>query len=313
MAIQFTLRQLEYFDAVASAGSLAGAAEHCHVSPTALALALDELERRLGLQLFIRRKGKGVTVSPAGAALVQHAREVLSGAEAFSLEAAQGATGLTGRLSIGCFATLGPFFLPALLDVFARDHADLEIQITEASSPELEELVLQGRVDAALLYGADVSSHLEFEPLHEFAPTVIVSASHALAGRRSVSLAELAPEPLIQIDMQPSLKNTEHMFASLDLTPEVRYKTTDYELARCLVGRGVGYSVVFQRPIPSTTYDGHDIATLEIHDTLPRTVVGLARPQGASRTAKYAALHDFFLALPVPGSGKSGGRQISTR
>ena len=52
-SIPFTIRQLEYFDATASEGSLAAAAQRCNVSASALALALDELESRLALQLFV--------------------------------------------------------------------------------------------------------------------------------------------------------------------------------------------------------------------------------------------------------------------
>ena len=58
-SIPFTIRQLEYFNAIASEGSLAAAAQRCLVSASALALAVDELEQHLRLQLFVRRKGKG--------------------------------------------------------------------------------------------------------------------------------------------------------------------------------------------------------------------------------------------------------------
>ena len=79
MPVPFTLRQLEYFDAIATEGSIASASAKCHVSASALALALDDLEARLGLQLVIRRKGKGIELAPAGARLLAHARQLLAG------------------------------------------------------------------------------------------------------------------------------------------------------------------------------------------------------------------------------------------
>ena len=80
------------------------------------------------------------------------------------------------------------------------------------------------------------------------------------------------------------------MFARAQLAPNVRYTTTNYELARCLVGRGLGYSVQVQRLSTSITYDGHEVVSLEIADEIASSTVGLARPNGAPTSAKYSAL-----------------------
>lgn len=294
MPLPFTLRQLEYFDAIASEGSLSAAADRCHVSATALALALDELERNLDLQLVVRRKGKGITLTATGAAILRHAQQVLSSAEGFANEALQSATGLKGRFVIGCFPTLTPFFLPAAMERFGLEHSELELHFAESMSADLHESLLGGQIDVAILYGVDVSKQLEFEPLHEYRPYVIVGQGHRLADRGVVHLSELAADPLIQIDMRPSRQNTEYIFASLGLRPIIRHTTTNYELARSLVGRGLGYSLHIQRPAAHLTYDGHSVVSLEIADPLSPTVVGLARPRGAPRTAKYVALREFL-------------------
>jgi len=290
MPLPFTLRQLEYFDAIATEGSIASASAKCHVSASALALALDDLEARLGLQLVIRRKGKGIELAPAGARLLAHARQLLAGAESFAGEASQSATGLSGRFVVGCFPTLAPFFLPSVIDGFRRNHDDLALEFVEATAPELHEQVLQGRIDTALLYSVDVAPTLAFEPLRDFRPYVIVATDHPFADRGVVALKELAAQPLIQLDMQPSRENTEQMFARAQLAPNVRYTTTNYELARCLVGRGLGYSVQVQRLSTSSTYDGHEVVALEIADEISSSTVGLARPNGSPISAKYSAL-----------------------
>lgn len=296
MRLSFTLRQLEYFDAIAKEGSLSAAAERCNVSATALALALDELERNVDVQLVVRRKGRGVTLTTAGSSLLRHAQQVLAGAEDFADQAAQSTKGLRGRLIIGCFPTLAPFFLPAAMERFGQDHPGLDLEFEEAAAPNLHEMLLRGQLDVAILYGVDVSGQVEFEPVREYRPYVIVGKEHRLAGKGRVRLAELMAEPLIQIEMRPSRQNTEHIFASLGLRPKVRHATTNYELARCLVGRGVGYSLLIQRPASTLTYDGHDVVSLELADPVSPTIVGLARPRGAPRTAKYSALRDFLLA-----------------
>ncbi len=295
--VPFTLRQLEYFHAIAAEGTLAAAAERCHVSATALALALDELEHHLAQQLFVRRKGRGMTLTAAGTRLLNHARGVLATAEALADEASEAASSLTGRFSIGCFSTLAPFFLPGLMEDFQRRHPGLILDVVEAAAREIGERLLQGQLDVALLYSVDVSPQLAFEAVHEYRPHALVAADHRLAGRGSIRLADLAAEPLILLDMHPARKNTEQIYSLLGLEPVIGHVTTNFELARCLVGRGLGYSVLFQRPAPATTYDGHAVSILEIEEPLPATVVGLARPVGASRTARYTALRSYFRSL----------------
>lgn len=295
MVLPFTLRQVEYFTTVAEEGSLVAAAKRCHVTASALALALDELERRLSLQLFVRRKGRGVELSPAGARLIPLARQLLAAAGGFAEEAAEETTGLAGRFTVGCFPTLAPFLLPRVIDGLLRDHPRLAVEFSEATAPELEERLLQGRADVALLYRVDVPSSLTFDALWEFRPYVIVASDHPLATRHSLSLAELVGEPLIQVDIQPSRQNTELMFARAGLSPDIRYTTTNYELARSLVGRGLGYSVLVQRPKSSVTYDGHRVSSVEIVDDVNSNVVGLARPAGSPLTSKYRALRHILV------------------
>ncbi|MCP5143752.1 MAG: LysR family transcriptional regulator [Gammaproteobacteria bacterium] len=296
-SIPFTLRQLEYFNAIASEGSLAAAATRCNVSASALALALDELEYQLSLQLFIRRKAKGVTLTPAGSRLLSHARRILAGAETLAADASQASSSLTGRFAIGCFPTLAPFYLPGIMQDFARRHPGLTLEITEAAAPELDELLLQGRIDVALMYSVDVSPQFAFDPVREYRPYAMVAKGHRLASRKSIHLGELVSEPLILIDVHPSRLNIDHTFGSLNLRPRIGHTTTSFELVRCLVARGLGYGVLFQRPATTTTYDGNELVTLELDGRFEGTVVGLARPAGAPRTARHDALLDYFATL----------------
>lgn len=296
-SIPFTLRQLEYFDATASEGSLAAAAQRCNVSASALALALDELEYHLSLQLFVRRKAKGVTLTPAGSRLLSHARRILSGAESLAADAWQVTSSLNGRFAIGCFATLAPFYLPGIMQVFQRRHSELELDLVEAAAPELGEQLLQGRIDVALMYSVDVSPQFTFDAVREYRPYVMVAKDHPLAQRSSIQLGELAADPLVLLDVHPSRLNTEHIFGSLNLSPLVGHTTTSFELVRCLVARGLGYAVAFQRPASTRTYDGNELAVLELDEKVAGTVVGLARPAGAPRTARIEALLAHFAAM----------------
>jgi len=295
-SFSFTLRQLEYFDATASEGSLSAAARRCNVSASALALALDELEHHLSQRLFVRRKAKGVTLTPAGSRLLTQARRILSGAESLAADASQALTSLNGRFTIGCFPTLAAFYLPGIMQVFQRKHPELSVEPVEAAAPALEQSLLQGRIDVALMYSVDVSAQLTFDAVREYRPYVMVAADHPLASRQHIQLGELVAEPLIMLDVHPSRLNTEHIFDSLELRPRIGHTTTNFELTRCLVARGLGFGVAFQRPKSTLTYDGNEVVMLELDDRIGGIVVGLARPAGAPQTARHDALLAYFRA-----------------
>src|SRR5690625_2238222 len=80
MYIPFNLRQLQYFHGAATTGSLAAAAEQMHVTHTALALALQEFEKRLGLTLMLRRKGRGIILTGEGQRILEKSQALLADA-----------------------------------------------------------------------------------------------------------------------------------------------------------------------------------------------------------------------------------------
>lgn len=300
MSVRFTLRQLDYFDAIASEGSLAAAAERCHLSASALALALDDLERHLGVQLVVRRKGRGVTLTPTGTRMLSTARQLLSDAEGLAAEALQAAEGVAGRLAIGVFETLSPSWLPEILEGFRQENPNVEIDFIEGNAGTLHDRLLQGRIEVALLYKVDVSPQLSFDPVHALRLHVIVPEGHPLADRGAIHLREIVNEPLVSFDVAPAQQNTEQIFRSLALDPDFAYRVQNYEVVRSLVGRGLGYSVLFQRPAISHTYDGRRIVQLEVLDDVQPTIVGLARPSGAPQTRRYHALRTFLRGI-TPG------------
>ncbi len=95
---KFTFKQLEYFRAIAMNGSMSAASEQEHVSRSALAAAMDELERSLECQLFVRHKAQGMVLTPVGEQVLGMAHELLNGASDLET-AARGGT-LSGHLSL---------------------------------------------------------------------------------------------------------------------------------------------------------------------------------------------------------------------
>ncbi|MQA09565.1 MAG: LysR family transcriptional regulator [Pseudonocardiaceae bacterium] len=296
--VRFSLRQLEYFVAVAEAGTLSGAAARCHVSQAGIALAVSELERGLGVQLLLRRKAKGVTLTAAGQRALADARAVLSRADELRSNAEASGGELSGSLPVGCYTTLSPFFLPPLLDTFAAAHPLLRLEFVEDAQPALQRRLLDGTLEVALLYDRDLHADLARRVIKTARPYVLLAEDHPMAAHPRVSLYDLAEEPLIRLDLPPSMQSFEQVLGSAGIDATVRHSTSNFELVRCLVGRGLGYAVLVQRPPSGLSYEGRRVVSRPIAEEVPDVSIVLAYPRGARLTRRAEALADFCLTIP---------------
>lgn len=275
---RFSLRQLQYFVAIADSGTLSGAADRLHVSQPTLSLALTELERALRVQLCVRRKAHGITLTPSGTQVLRQARQLLRQAEDLENSAA-GHGPLTGALSLGCYVTLAPTVLPPLLQGFTALHPELDINFTEDTQDVLQQRLLAGELDLAILYDMAVLPELARVVLYTVRPHIVLPADHPMAQQRTVSLRELEPEPMVLLDAPPSSHNTLAIYEQLGLVPRVTYRPTTYEVTRALVGRGMGYALLVQRPLNDRTYDGNQVVIKEITEPVPEARVLIAWPR----------------------------------
>ena len=144
-----TLRQLRYFQAVVEHGSFSRAAESVYVSQPALSLQIRELESTLGAPLF-ERESRGVFLTQLGREVHQQTLRVLD--EALLLET-MGKRFEEGpfRVKLGIVSTDAPYLLAGLFETLQETPSRIELDVMEASSNELTNSLLAGRLDAAIL------------------------------------------------------------------------------------------------------------------------------------------------------------------
>lgn len=286
----FTLRQLECLVAVADHGSIARAAEALHASPSAVSSAVEELERHLGSRLTVRRRAHGASLTTAGRDLLPRVRRLLDAAH--DLAPAKDGT-LRGRVAVGCYGTLAASLLPTLIEGFESLHPEVRLEFVEGSQDVLLAALEQGRVDVAILYDRDIHGDVTTRALYALPAHVLLAADHRLADRATVSLGELADEPFVQFDVQPAWQNTLALMNQAGVHPNVRYVTGDYELARSLVGRGLGYTVLVQRPATTRTHEGRHVVVKELDPAPAPTAIVMAWPSGIEPTSTVAAFIDW--------------------
>jgi DNA-binding transcriptional LysR family regulator len=289
----YTLRQLAYFVAVAEAGSISGAAAKLHVTPTAVASAMTDLERVLRTQLMVRRKAHGVALTPTGAYLHERAAALLRDADELELAVGSGGADLAGPLVLGCYVTVAPTIVPMLMEWIATHHPKIELTVVTGSQDELPHRLLAGALDLAIVYDIALPEGLESVLLYRAPAYVLLPDGHPLAARESVALDALADEPQILLDLPPAAQHTLLMFDRAGVTPRISHRTSDFELTRSLVARGFGYAILIQRPAVDHTYEGLPVVVREITPATQSGGVRMIWPREVRLSDRAAAVVAF--------------------
>jgi len=283
MALNFTLRQLEYFQAIASHSSISAAAEHHNISRSALSSAVSDLETTLGVQLFIRKRASGVVLTPIGIQLRDISREVLESAGRIELALRGGE--LSGHLGVGCITALGPTVAPPLLDYFRENHPQVTMRLRTGEAEEILKLLNAGDIELAIGYGLGLHASVQSETLFEDRIHAIFPENHRLAKNEVVNASDLRDEPMVLLDTAQSADSIGLYFASLGFRPNVHYRFSNFEVVRSLVARGVGYSLVIQHPVSNLSYEGLGIVARPLNPQPPAVPVSVVWMEGRRLTS----------------------------
>lgn len=292
MTLRFTLRQLEYLIAVADCGSVALASERVNVSSPSISAAIGQLEARFGLQLFIRRHAQNLTLTEGGRQFTATAREVLAVAGRLADRASE-ITGLVaGPLTVGCLLTFAQVLLPQLRRGFAERYKEASFRQHEGHQADLFAGLRAGRLDVALTYDLEIPPDLDFLPLIPLAPYALLPEGHALAARRSVSPADLAPHPMVLLDLPYSADYFLSFFAKAGLSPQVAERTRDMGVMRALVANGFGYSIANIRLGSDRAPDGRRLIFVPLVGEVRPMQIGLLLVRSGEQRRIVAAFVD---------------------
>lgn len=262
--VNYTFKQLQYFIAVADSGTISGAAVTCHISQAAMSQAIAELERIVGSQLLVRLRARGVVLTAVGTHFLRDAKDLVRHAEEVQEQIGERQSGLVGPLNIGIYSGLSAFWLPVICEQFTKPNSGLEVRIVEGDGAELQERLIEGYLDAVLTHTRHLLPRVQHTTVMPGIPYVLISAEHRLAGKKSVRLAELADEDFVSLDI-PAVRDNQLVNMRLSgLDPKIAWSSTSFEAVRGMVARGLGYTVLVQRPPVNLSYDGLPLATLEI-------------------------------------------------
>ncbi|MGB6103274.1 MAG: LysR substrate-binding domain-containing protein [Pusillimonas sp.] len=175
-----SLKQLEVFVAVASAGTVRAAAERLFVTQPAVSMALAELERQLDAQLFDRERGR-LRLSPRGKEVLPMAQEVIERVQEMLRQAGQQPLVLTGELHVGASNTIGNYLVGELLGPFIALHPHVSLQVSVENTDTITAGLLEHRIDVGCVEGPVNHAQLEVLAWRDDALVVCAAPTHTLA------------------------------------------------------------------------------------------------------------------------------------
>jgi DNA-binding transcriptional LysR family regulator len=295
---KFTFRQLELFAALPEHTTLGSAAQQLHISESALSHAISELEAALGEQLCIRRKARGMHLTPTGRHFAKRAGELLREASALADGLGEIRGELKGPMSLGCYTGLASNVLPAVLEGMASLHPKVEISITVGDHANLLPALEDGTLDTAIVYDIGLPADVERRVIYKTEVMAVLGANDSLAEEDDVDLADLATKPLIMLNTAPSTEYTQLMFAQRGLKPNVGAVVPQIDLVRAMVGRGLGYSLLMSRPnqIPVSS-EGKGLVTRHLRPRAGQTSVVAVWPKETMLTARALAVIQYAVEV----------------
>jgi LysR family hca operon transcriptional activator len=238
------LRHLRYFVAVAEAGSLtAAAARKLHTSQPSLSRQIRDLEDEVGAQLLTRR-ARGIELTPAGRAFLDHARSVLSQVEAAAEAARRIARPAKPCFSMGFLTGHELTWMPEALRILRNELPNIDVMISSQYSPVLADGLSKGKIDAAFLRREQGVPDLAFRPLVKEPLVVVLPSDHRLAALKAISPQNIVGETFVTVsDTAPVLRGVIDNYlkrSGIEITPAHEADHVTMGMSLIASTRGVG-------------------------------------------------------------------------
>jgi DNA-binding transcriptional LysR family regulator len=288
------VKQLKVLKAVAEHGSFSAAAEALSYTQPAISQQVAALEKHAGTTL-VDRTSRGVRLTEAGRALVDHAEVVLArlaAAEA-ELEAMAGVRG--GRVRLASFPTAGASVLPPAVALFTERHPEVELSFVEREPEEAAQMLRAAELELALVFEYTqrefdrLYEGIELHPLLDDPLYLALPRGHPMARRPRVHLRAFAEETWIQEGRAQGWCGDLHRSACVaaGFEPKVGFQSDDYNVVQGLIASGVGISLL---PSLALTNVRDDIVVRSLGPNAPARRIAAATLAGRYRSPATDAM-----------------------
>lgn len=294
------LKELNYIVTIADEGSISRAAEKLYMAQSSLSQFLQVYEAELGSPIFMRTS-RGIRPTASGAVFISHARQILlhyrrAQNEIWDIENLRG-----GRIEFGTATFRGTYLLPRVLKKFQECYPTIHVEITEKDSLPLEEMILDGLLDLALVALPTVRLKQNIEPLMKDEILLVTTKEHPVmqyahpasddSERPWIHLADTANFEYILGPQETILgRVARDEFLKLGLKPFTRNTHFTAPFAAAMAREGIALAFTYESCIVNT----ENAAYLRIGQNGIFLELGLAYPSGEYRSKATEALGKLF-------------------
>jgi DNA-binding transcriptional LysR family regulator len=240
---RFDLTDLSLFRHIVEAGSITHGAERANLALAAASTRVRGMEKAVGAPLLVRGR-HGVTPTPAGRTLLQHARTMLAQAERLREDLGAYAGGLAGQVRVLSNTNALTEFLPETLSSFLAAHPHVSIDLEERLSDEIVGLIAEGVGDIGIVAGTVDTSRLTTYPFRSDRFVLVLARNHDLARRSEIGFADVLDQNFVGLDRASALQRfladkAARLGRPLKLRVQLRSFDAVCRLVECNVGVGI--------------------------------------------------------------------------
>lgn len=247
LAQRLDLTSLHLFVTVAEQGSIARAAQQAFIAASAVSKRLAELETTLGTAL-VQRHARGVRLTPAGQALLHHARTLLFGLDKMWGELSEYAQGVRGHVRVHASMSAIVQFLPEDLGRFATHHPQVKIDLAEHLSGEIERAVAEGAADLGIGHASPAATGLQQRLYRHDRLVLVIRPDWLPAQTQALDFADTLGWDHIGLHAGSSIALALHQAAQqAGRNMRLRIRVTSLDAMCRMIANGLGVGVMPER------------------------------------------------------------------
>lgn len=265
--LEMDIKQLEYFVHVAELGSFTRASNVLDIAQPALSRQVRQLEVELRQNLLCRN-GRGVTTTDAGKLLLEHGRGILHQVARAREDMGRVRGALAGRVAVGLTPSISRMLTVPLTREFGKRLPSATLSISEGLSISMEEWLLAGRLDIALIYNSTPSTALDTRPLIE-EDLCLVSRRAGGAAALSIRLEDVAALPLVIPNRPNALRMLiETQMAGIGCKPLISLEIDGVPSILDLVADGAGHAILSKHAVATAARPDAYVITPIVEPTI---------------------------------------------
>ncbi|MDO5114525.1 MAG: LysR family transcriptional regulator [Synergistaceae bacterium] len=262
---------------IAKNGNITKTAQTLGYTQAGVSFMIKKLEEECGFPLLFREK-KGVRLTPEGLKLLPIIREIANWHELFEQAVAEIKGANTGTVRIGCYLSVAEYWLPSIIGAFGRDYPEIEVEVIEGGTSDIEQWIKDRDVDVGFL-SARSGQDFRVIPLREEPMLALMPKDHPLAEAEKFPLSAFGDNPFIlsRCDYDSDSHSIVEAYKSkFHRLPKIKISSASAYATIAMVANGLGVSVLAETMLKGRH---EEIAVKEISPSFSRTVIMGVHPQ----------------------------------